>query len=455
MVLARMLTPDDFGCIGMLAIFIVIANTFVDSGLGSAIIQKKEITDSDLSTVFIFNFILSILLYCILYFTAPYIAKFYHIPLLNSVLKVVGLVLIINSFAVVQTSILKKRMEFNKITYASIGAVLISVTIAIIMAYKDYGVWSLVAQQLVYALAYVLLIWILSNWKPLLIFSVNSFKELFKFGSFIFFSNLINNIGNNIQGLIIGRAFNAGIMGYYTQARKLEELASTSISSIIDQVTYPALAEKQEDYIGIVAILRKMIKFSAFFSFPLMIFLAVSSDIIIPLCYGPHWAQTIPYFSILCIAGMAICLQGINYNAVAAIGKSNSIFTWTIIKRVIGLLLLFIGVYWGIYGVLIASVLGSYIILICNAIQVQIYFKYTLWKQFIDILPILGVTLISGTVLWIIAPYFPSNYIIDLLIRIIVFISTYMYISSLLKIDSIKELSTIIKSILDRYIHKT
>lgn len=205
MVLARMLTPDDFGCIGMLAIFIVIANTFVDGGLGSAIIQKKNITDTDLSTVFLFNLTVSTILYCLLFLAAPLIAGFYKIPLLSAVLRVEGLILFINSFAVVQTAQLKKQMEFNKIAYSSIGATAISVTFAIITAFLGWGIWALVFQQIIYAITYVIIVWLMSSWKPIFAFSAESFRQLFGFGSYIFISNLINNIGNNIQGLIIGR----------------------------------------------------------------------------------------------------------------------------------------------------------------------------------------------------------------------------------------------------------
>jgi len=450
MVLARILTPDDFGCIGMLAIFIVIANTFVDGGLGSAIIQNKNVTEKDLSTVFFFNLAVSSVLYSILIILSPCIADFYRIPLLSSVLKVQGVILIINSFSVVQTSVLKKRMEFKKIAAASLIAVVISVIFAIVAAYSGWSVWSLVLQQIVYSSVYVVIIWILSHWKPIWVFSKQSFKELFGFGSYIFASNLINNLGNNIQGLIIGRAFNAGIMGYYSQAKKLEEIASTSISNIIDQVTYPALAEKQDDRAGIVNVMCKMIKVTAFVSFPLMIFLAISADIIIPLCYGSQWVQAIPYFSILCLAGIAICMQGINYNAVAAIGKSNSIFKWTVVKRGVALLLILIGVHWGIYGLLIGSVLSSYVILYCNALLVQKFLKYTIWMQIKDLLPILLVTLASGLISYFLFPVLEMRGILNLIVRLAIFATVYLSLACIFKVESAKVIISISKQLINR-----
>ena len=440
MILAHLLTPNDFGVIGMLAIFIAVSSTFVDGGLGSAIIQKKEVNDKDLSTVFLFNLTLSLVLYGILYFTAPFIAKFYRLSLLAPVLRVEGLILIINSFAVVQTALIKKRMEFEKIAYSSISAVIVSVTVSISLAYNGFGVWALVLQQLIYASFYVVVIWLCSHWKPIIVFSIESFKKMFGFGAFIFLSNIINTLGNNIQGLIIGRFFNAGMLGYYSQARKLEEIASTSISNILDQVTYPALAKKQDDNESIVLVMQKMMKFTAFVSFPIMGFLALAANVIIPLCYGNQWAQSIPYFQILCIAGLAICLQGITYNAVAAIGKSMSIFKWTVIKRSIAILLIMIGCYWGIYGLLIGSVLGAYTVLICNSIQVRHFLGYTLLRQFKDLIPIIIVTLLTCTINAMIKPYLDFSNIITLIISFLMFGVSYLILSYIFKVESLWEI---------------
>lgn len=448
MILARMLTPEDFGCIAMLAIFIVIADTFVDSGLGSAIIQKKEINNEDLSTVFYFNILLGLVLYLLLFFLAPVVAEFYRIKLLCNVLRLEGLLLIINSFSVVQTALLRKEMKFKELATAILVGNIIAVIVAITMAYNGFGVWALVFQQLIAASIRMFGLWILSHWKPIFSFSFTSFKQLFGFGSFIFLSNLINNVGNNIQGLIIGRAFNAEVLGYYTQAKKLEEIVSTSISGILDQVTYPALAKKQEDKIGMVRVIRKMIKLIAFISFPIMIFFLITGNLIIPICYGPNWLESVPMFQILCIAGIAICLQGINYNAVAAIGKSRTVFKWTLIKRIAALLLILIGLRWGIYGLLIGVVLGSYSILFCNAYQVQLYFNYTIWAQIKDLFPILGITILTGLIIVLIQHViFTSSAIIEFLILLLLYVIIYILISHLFDLVVYKDLKVILSTL--------
>lgn len=439
MVLARILTPDDFGCIAMLAIFMVIADTFVDSGLGSAIIQKLNASQKDYSTVFYFNIALAILLYIILFICAPFVAEFYSIPILSNVLRVEGLVLIINSFSVVQTAILRKKMLFKDLTLSILISTLVGVVVAIVMAYYLFGVWALVFQLIVASLVRALSLWIISHWKPSFVFSIDSFKVLFRFGSFIFLSNLINNIGNNVQGLVIGRAFNANILGYYTQARRLEEIVSTSFSGVVDQVTYPALVEKQNEPDCMIYVIRKLIKIISFVSFPLMIYLFLEADYLIPLCYGDQWVDSIPYFKILCIAGMAICLQGINYNAVVALGKSHSVFIWTLIKRILSIVFILIGLIWGIYGLLWGCALGAWSVLVCNAWQVNQFLGYSLWNQIKDIAP----TLVMATMAGVISHFFIMKIncylFLHIIVALLIYLVIYCIFSKLFRLEALND----------------
>ena len=214
-VLARLLTPSDFGAIGMLAIFVSISTTFIDGGFGSALIQKKEPTQTDYSTIFYINIVVSVLLYLLLYVSAPYIAEFYHMEILKNVLRVLGLILIINAFSIIQANRLRKNLQFKKLSVVSLASITISTIIAIFMAYRGYGVWSLVWMQIINGGVSTLLLWIYGKWAPSKCFSYDSVKQLFGFGSFLLISNLINNTCNNIQGLIIGRMFSSAIMGYY------------------------------------------------------------------------------------------------------------------------------------------------------------------------------------------------------------------------------------------------
>lgn len=288
-VLARLLTPDDYGCIGMLLIFIAVANTFIDGGFGSALIQKKEPTQEDYSTIFYWNLFLSIVLYGILFFTAPFIADFYEISLLTPVLRVQGGVLILNALSIIQCNQLRKQLRFRSIASVNLTASLLSVVITIVLAWIGWGIWALVAQQLLFSLFNAILFWSFNKWVPSFLFSKKSFKELFGFGGFILLSSLINTFCDNIHGVLIGKFFSPAIMGLYTQARKLEEIASTSISSVVNQVAYPVLSEFQNDNLSMIRVLQRFITSLAFLVFPLMMLLILIAKPLIILLYSDKW----------------------------------------------------------------------------------------------------------------------------------------------------------------------
>ena len=257
-ILARLLTPFDYGCIGMLTIFVSLAETFITMGFASALIQKKRPTQEDYSTIFFWNIGMSVLTYTILFFSAPAIAEFYGIPLLGKVLRVQGLILFIYAFNVIQQNRLQKTLNFKVLSIVSLIASVIALVITIWMAYKGFGVWALVAQNLISAAIPSLVFWFYVKWRPSLVFSWKSFKELFGFGVFMFLRGLINNFCNRIQGLLIGKLYDPTTLGYYTKAQDTESLASTSISSVVVQVTYPLYAELQDDMPALKDMLKRL-----------------------------------------------------------------------------------------------------------------------------------------------------------------------------------------------------
>ena len=434
-VLARLLSPDDYGCIGMLAIFITVSSTFVDGGFGSALIQKKEPTQRDYSTIFWWNLFLSVVLYCVLYLGAPFVSQFYRIPLLSSVLRVQGIILIINALNIIQSNQLRKKLNFRRLAVVNVVSQLVGVTVAIVAACYGWGVWALVAQQIVASTMTSLLLWTLNRWMPDMCFSLESFKQLFGFGSFILCSNFINTLCNNIQGLLIGRFFNPAIMGYYTQARKLEEVASHSFSTVIDQVSYPVLSKFQSDNEAMRNVLKKLVLVLSFMTFPLMLILILIAEPLITLLYGVKWLSCVPYFQILCVAGIAICLQGIHYYAVASKGKSKDLFIWTIIKRVLGLIILIGGMYLGdIKGLLWGCSLGSWVIFLSNAYLVDKHINYTLLQQGKDLLPILLVSLLAFVVGGIVSSFLQCNIYSRAIVIVISYLFTYIGISHIFKI---------------------
>lgn len=446
-ILARLLTPEDYGVIGVLSIFIALSLSFIDGGFGSALIQKKNPTQTDYSTIFYWNILLSIFLYVILYVAAPLIAVFYNMSILTRVLRVEGLILLINAFQIIPNNQLRKQLKFKPLSIIFMLSAFMSVCIGIVLAFYGFGVWSLVAQQLANGLFTTLLLWKYNKWVPILVFDKKSFTELFSFGGFLLISNLINTFCNNIQGLIIGRLFSVRDMGFYSKAHSLEEIPSKGISDVIMQVTYPVFSKIQDDKERLKNALRTIVSATAFITIPIMILLIVIAKPLIILLFSDRWIESIPYFQILCLAGIAMSIQGINYNVVAAVGHSKTIFKWVIIKRAIGLCFLGLGLIWGIKGLLWGMVAGSFTIYFINAIIASNVVNYRLLSQLKDLTSIATISLISFGSTYFIPQMLPWNIYLIGLIQMVVFVGGYLLISYLVKssalyfgIDIIKQL---------------
>lgn len=403
LVLARLLSPDDFGCIGLLMIFISLSQIFVDGGFGSALIQKKEPTQEDYSTIFYWNLFLATVLYLILFFLAPLIARFYEIPILKDILRVQGLILFLDAFGLIHKNNLRKTLQFKKISLIVLAANLIAVVVAITMAYNGFGVWCLVAQQLLISGMSTVLFWIFNRWKPSILFSEKSLKELFGFGGFILLSNMMVTFTNEVQSLIMGKLYTARDVGHYTQARKLESIMSNTASTVVCQVTFPIFSKFQDDIPQLRNILRRITKVMAFVVFPAMILVILIAKPAIVLMLTDKWIECVPYFQILCIGGMAEALSDINYNAVAAIGKSRVLFRWTCIKSVIGLLLIIGGSFFGVRGIIWAVTIRFYLVFLIHASLAAHYLDFSIFTQLRDLIEIAIVSAAAGALAYIVS----------------------------------------------------
>lgn len=450
-ILARLLTPADYGLIGMLAIFIAVSQTFIDGGLGSALIQKKRPTKEDYSTFFIWNFLFSVGCYLILFFCAPLIARFYKQEILCSVLRVYGVVLIINAISLVQVNQLRKQLNFKKIASITLSVSIISLSICIYLAWKGYGVWALVVQALVGSTLKTIIFWISTKWRPILVFSKQSFKELWNFGGFILMSNLINTFCDNIHGLLIGRLYNPTTMGYFSKARHTEEMGSGLISQVINQVAYPVLAEAQNDKAYLIRMLKKFIGVLAYVTIPLLLLLVLLAKPVFVLLYSDRWLQSVPYFQVLCFAGIAICLQGINLNAIAAIGKSKIMFKWTLVKRGLGLCFIIGGLAaFGMKGLLAGMITTSYMIYIINAGLVSKYIGYTNWQQFKDLLPIVLVSGIAWLCAFLLGYFLDLNMYLEGGIQLVLFGLVYFGLSFLFKLEAFASTKEVVFELLKK-----
>ena len=398
-VLARLLSPYDYGCIGMLSIFMVLAEAFIDGGFGAALIQKKRPTQEDYSTIFFWNLGMAVLLYLVLYFCAPAIARFYNTPLLSSVLRVQGVILFIYAFNIVQRNQLRKKLNFKVLSIVSIATSIIALVVTIVMAYKGFGVWALVVQGIILAAIPAIVFWFFIKWRPIFVFSWKSFRELFGFGFYMFLTHLLNSFGQQIQGLLIGKVYNPSTMGYYSKAHSVEKVASNSVSSVMTQVTYPLYAEAQDDKKLIINMIKRITVTLSYFTFPIMFILVLLAKPIFVLLYSEKWVACVPYFQVLCIAGLANCLVSVNLQTISAIGKSKVMFAWTMVKRTVGIAAIVLGLLWfGMKGLLVGVIINNYFSYFVNISLVSKYVGYKWSRQLLDLMPVTIASVIAAIV---------------------------------------------------------
>ena len=444
-ILARLLTPFDYGCVGMLAIFMTLAEAFIDGGFGSALIQKKRPTQEDYSTIFWWNIGMAVVMYAILFFSAPAISRFYGIPLLCDVLRVQGVILFIYAFNIIQRNQLQKKLNFKILSIVSIATSLIALGVTIYMAHKGYGVWSLVTQYIITSAIPALVFWFYIKWRPIWTFSWTSFKELFNFGFYMFLTNLLNSFGQQIQGLLIGKFYNASTMGYYSKAHGLERLASTSISSVMSQVTYPLYAEAQDNKVQLANMIRRITMTLSYITFPLMFVLLLCAKPIFVLLYSDRWLLSVPYFQVLCLAGLAYCLQSVNNQSVAAVGESRAMFIWTVIKRTVGIGFMIVGLVWfGMKGLLAGVVLNSWFSYLVNISLVSKYIGYKWTDQLLSILPVMVASVVSALVAYGVGWLLNSSMYVDGIVKLFVYVMIYMGWSLIFKPEAYNYFLTII-----------
>ncbi|WP_300901438.1 lipopolysaccharide biosynthesis protein [uncultured Bacteroides sp.] len=425
LVLARLLTPADYGCIGMLSIFLVVSQVLVDGGFGSALIQKKEPTQIDYSTIFFWNLLFACFLYVVLFLLSPYIALFFKMPLLSDVLKVLGLILIINSLGIIQNNRLRKQMKFKKISFVNVSSFFISSLVGIYLACHGLGVWSLVIMQLCNAMFNAGTLWVVARWYPSFVFSFRTLKELFGFGGYLLASNILQEICKNLQGLIIGRKFSSVEMGFYSQAKKLDDIACLTLPNVIMQVMFPLYSQLQNDLKQLKNALNMSVQVISFVIFPLIAILILIAHPLICFLYGHKWEGAIPYFQILCVGGLFACLQNVNYYAVAALGKSKPLFRWSFYKWGMLFIFLFVGIHWGIHGLLWGMVISSLNIYLVNALLVSKYCHYSLAEQLKGVLPVFCLSLIVAMLLWLLN----QQWLLPFGVNIVIYITVYIMIA--------------------------
>lgn len=416
-ILARLLTPREFGLIGMITIFIAVSESFIDSGFSSALIRKKDCTQTDYSTVFFFNLITGIVFFIILFFSAPTISIFFKEPELKSIIQVLGLILIIDSLTLIQRTILTKRIDFKLQTRISVIASLSSGIIAITLAYNGLGVWSLVIQRLSRQTFNSIFLWLWNRWKPILVFSKQSFNELFSFGSKLMISSIIDTIFNNVYYLVIGKYFSAQDLGYYTQADKFKNLPSQNINGVVQRVSYPVLSSIKEDIPHLKNSYKKLIRSTMFISFVLMLGMAAVAEPMVLILIGEKWQPSVIYLQMLCFIGMLYPLHALNLNMLQVQGRSDLFLKLEIIKRILTVPTIAAGIFFGIKAMIAGIFVLNLIAYYLNSYWSGQMIGYSIKEQVKDILPSFGLAFMMAISIYLLGLILPVVPLWKLLIQ--------------------------------------
>jgi len=383
-ILARLLAPEQFGLIAMLTIFMAVAQAFLDSGFGLALVQKKEITEADTSSVFYFNLAIGSVLTGLLYLAAPWIAAYYERPDLSSLTRALSFVLVINSFAVVQTAMLTRHVAFKLQTKVSLISVLCSGAIGVVLAYRGFGVWSLVAQQISRAILNVVLLWVLNRWRPALVFSFSALRRMFTFGSRMLASALLNQVFDNIYYPLIGKVFTPASLGHYARAVRLEELPSMTLTTVVTRVTIPVFSSIQEDNARLKKGLRKALCTLVFMNAPMMLLLAATAPALVKVMLTDKWLPCVPYLQLLCIQGLLYPLHAINLSILMAKGRSDLFLRLEMIKKALVVCNVLITWRWGIVAIIIGQIVLGLVSYFLNSYYSGRLLAYSAWQQLRD-----------------------------------------------------------------------
>lgn len=395
-IMARILTPEDYGLVGMVTIFIAISQSLVDSGFSQALIRKQDRTETDNSTVFFFNIGVGLFLYLVLFLCAPFIARFYNQPLLTPLTRLISLSVLINSFVVVQRALLTVKIDFKTQAKASLVAAITAGVVGITMAYTGFGVWAIVWYQLVNIAVNVGLLWVFSCWRPRFLYSWSSFRELFSFGSKLALSGILEALYNNIYLIVIGKVFKASDLGYFTRASQFAQFPSSNLSSIIQRVTFPVLCTIQDDDDRLRSVYRRFLRLSAFIVFPLMCGLASVSYPLICLILGEKWLFSAELLQIICLYMMWWPIHAINLNLLQVKGRSDLFLRLEIIKKIVGVAILCATVPLGLVAMCWGSLVTSILCLVINTHYTGKLIQVGFLKQMRDLLPTLLYSISMG-----------------------------------------------------------
>lgn len=450
-VLARILAPEAYGTVALILVFATILQVFVDSGLGNALIQKKDADDLDFSTVFWFNVGWCLMLYAIIFFCAPLIADFYNDESLTAVVRVLCLTVVVSGLKNVQQAYVSRTMQFKRFFWATLGGTLVSAVAGITIALLGGGVWALVAQKLVNLTIDTTVLWFTVKWRPKWMFSWKRWRVLFSFGWKLLVSALVDTVYNNLRQLIIGKFYSKSDLAFFNQGKQFPNIIVTNINTSIDSVLLPTMSKVQDDPERVKQMTRRSIKTSTYLMAPLMMGLAFCADTVVKLVLTDKWLPCVPFLQIFCVTYMFFPIHTANLNAIKAMGRSDLFLILEIVKKAVGLAVLFSTVWFGVmvmaYSLFVTSILNQ----IINSWPNKKLMNYSYLEQLKDILPGIGLALIMGICVKAIE-FIPLAMptIVMLIMQVVVGAAVYIILSKLFSLEAYHYLMDIVKSFLSK-----
>jgi len=442
--LARILSPGDYGLTAMIAVFLGISRIFIESGFSNALIRKPDLKDDDCCTAFYFNLLIAIGCYIILFFTAPLIAQFYNKSILCPLVRAEALCLIINSLILVQIALVNRQIDFKFTSKVNLSSSIISGIVGTLFALYGFGVWSLVFLDISNSLVALSFYWINSKWKPHLVFSKKSFHYLFGYGSKLLATGILDVIFQNLYPIIIGKFYSSASLGYYTKATNFAKFPSSTLTNVIQRVTFPVLSTIQDENQRLVEDYRRLLRMSAFIIFPLMVGLAAIAKPLIVLLLTNKWEQCAIYLQLLCFSMMLYPIHSLNLNLLQVKGRTDLFLKAEIIKRIIQILIVIFTVRYGIVIMCIGLIANSYIALIINTYYTGILIKVGFWVQLKDLYLIFLNSIAMGGIAYYISSLFCTN-ILSIVGAVISGFASYILFSYICKLEELKELTAFVK----------
>ena len=448
-ILARLLDPSLYGTIALVTVFTTILQVFIDSGMGNALIQKKNADDLDFSSVFWFNITMCSVLYLLMFFAAKPIAAFYKMPDLTPVIRVISLILIISGVKNVQQAYISRNMLFKRFFFSTLGGTIGAAVVGIIMAYNGFGVWALVAQMLVNAAIDTIILWVTVKWRPKKMFSLERLKELFSFGWKLLASGLIDTVYNDLRQLIIGKLYSSADLAQYNQGKKIPQLIVTNINTSIDSVLLPTMSKAQDDTGIIKSMTRRAIKISTYIMMPFMVGLAVCAEPLVSLVYTEKWLPCVFFLRIFCFSYAFWPIHTANLNAIKAMGRSDLFLKLEIFKKVIGLTAILSTMWISVKAMACSLLVTSVLNQIINSSPNKKLMNYSYLEQIKDMLPQIVLSLFMGAVVYSIQ-LLGLNDVLTLLIQVPVGAVIYIGCSKLFHVDSFEYLISTINNFLKK-----